>query len=147
MDGLPSRAAELTNAGVVVSSTSPASTVGKMIHSLKTSCSRLIFTNVECLEIALEAAKAVGIPKRDVILFDSAPEGFITVAGLIEAGKDWATVTLVPPYVFPPGKKADEVCALLGSSSGTTGLPKAVSDALSVETSANRTRYESHMRI
>ena len=119
----------------MVAAASSASTENEMIHSLKITSSRLIFTNSDGLKTALAAAKAVGIPKRDVILFDSAPKGLKTVQDLIAAGKDWSTVTLVPPYKFPPGMKADDVIVVLGSSSGTTGLPKAVSDISSFQRS------------
>lgn len=97
-----------------------------MTYCLKLAQAKLVFTSVDSLDTAATAAASVGIPKRNVILFNGAADGFVNLKDLVDAGKLWTSVTLVPAYTFPPGKKADEVCSFLSFSSGTTGFPKAV---------------------
>jgi acyl-coenzyme A synthetase/AMP-(fatty) acid ligase len=51
-------------------------------------------------------------------------EGFTTMKELIALGNKSAPV---PHFTIPAGKTNHDVCGFLSFSSGTTGLPKAVS--------------------
>lgn len=114
-------------AGGVVSGASPAYTVDEMAYALKTADAKFIFTLPGCVKVALEAAQRVGIGKEKVFLLEGEIEGFVGLKELVEMGR--REKVQVEEFKIPRGKKNGEVCAFLSFSSGTTGLPKAVSVA------------------
>ncbi|RFU24017.1 hypothetical protein B7463_g12317, partial [Scytalidium lignicola] len=113
--------------GVVISAASSALTSEELANSLRNTSSKCIFTSAKNLRTTLAAITWAGIPKSNVILLSESPQiGFTILQDLIDKGRKLPARHRVPPYTFPPGKKANGVVAVLGSSSGTTGLPKSV---------------------
>lgn len=117
----------MTRIGGVVSGASPAYNVEEMTYALRTANARFIATHPTSIDIALEAAKNAGIPKKHIFLLEGQLDGYITIKELIERGKRYGENNQVPYAKLPQGKRNGDVCALLSFSSGTTGLPKAVS--------------------
>lgn len=110
--------------GGVVSGASPAYNVEEMAYTLKTASAKFLMTVPGSMEIAAKAAEEAGIPKSNVILLEGNLEGFTTVQELILVGKGLKDVDA---YRIPQGKTNSDICGFLSFSSGTTGLPKAVS--------------------
>lgn len=98
-----------------------------MTYALKTANAKFLATHPTSIQVAAEAAKNVGIPQKHIFLLEGSLEGYTTIKDLIEIGKSYGEQGQVPAYKFPAGKKNKDVCAFLSFSSGTTGLPKAVS--------------------
>jgi acyl-CoA synthetase (AMP-forming)/AMP-acid ligase II len=113
--------------GAVACGVSPDYSVDELTYSLKLSKAKFLFTTEEGLEKALAAAANAGIAPKNVILIERGTKSNnTTVQDLLEAGRQYGNEGQVQAYRFPTGKTNREVCAYLGFSSGTTGLPKAV---------------------
>jgi acyl-coenzyme A synthetase/AMP-(fatty) acid ligase len=97
-----------------------------MTYALKIAKSKILITLPSSLEVALAAARNAGIPHERVFLLEGQSEGHPSIQGLMERGSRYAPD---PPYRIPRGKTNKEICGYLNFSSGTTGLPKAVSDS------------------
>ncbi|KIW22817.1 uncharacterized protein PV07_11078 [Cladophialophora immunda] len=111
-------------AGGRVNGASPAYTAEEMTYALKIAKSRFLVTLPTSLDVALAAARNVGIPRHHVFLLEGKAEGCISIQDLMRRGEKY---TPDPPYRVPRGKTNKDVCGYLNFSSGTTGLPKAVS--------------------
>lgn len=103
-----------------------------MTSSLKTAKTKFIMTVSSCFKVASAAAKAAGIPSDRIILLEGEIEGFTTLKELLETGQDYGESGQIPTFRVPRGKTND-ICGFLTFSSGTTGLPKAVSTTLSCQ--------------
>lgn len=96
-----------------------------MAYALKVAKTRILLTLPSSLTVALAAAEAVGLPKRNVLLLEGKVKGFTSIQDLIEDG---LKLPCTKPYQIPHGSTNKEICGYLNFSSGTTGLPKAVGD-------------------
>ena len=100
----------------------------ELVHQLKSSGAKALFTCVPLLSLALEAASECGIPRNRVYLLsvpkeitgDAAiPKEFKTVEGLIQAGSN---LPQLEELQWNKGQGAKQT-AFLCYSSGTSGLP------------------------
>ncbi|EXJ74398.1 uncharacterized protein A1O5_02694 [Cladophialophora psammophila CBS 110553] len=110
-------------AGGRVNGASPAYNVEEMTYALKIAKSRFLITLPTSLDVALAAARNVGIPRHHVFLLEGKADGCISIQDLMKRGEKY---TPDPPYQIPRGKTNKDICGYLNFSSGTTGLPKAV---------------------
>lgn len=103
----------------------------ELVHQLKSSGSKALFTCAPLLSLALEAAAECGIPRKNVFLFSLpkaatggaiAPQEFRTVDAMIELG---ASLPPLEELKWEEGQGARQT-AFLCYSSGTSGLPKGV---------------------
>ncbi|KIW83235.1 hypothetical protein Z517_02480 [Fonsecaea pedrosoi CBS 271.37] len=110
-------------AGGRVNGASPAYTVEEMTYALKIAKTRFLITLPTSLDVALAAARNVGIPRHHVFLLEGEADGCINIQDLMKRSEKY---TPDPPYRVPQGKTNKDICGYLNFSSGTTGLPKAV---------------------
>lgn len=113
--------------GAIAALSSPGYTVDEMIHAFKTVGCRFVFASESSLDVVRKAAAMVGIDVRNIFIVDGNVDGFKSVSELVDLGKQFGNDAQVMPFLLPKGKDNSQVCALLCFSSGTTGLPKAVS--------------------
>jgi acyl-coenzyme A synthetase/AMP-(fatty) acid ligase len=101
-----------------------------MTYALKTANAKFLATHPASMAVAAQAAKNAGIPQSHIFLLEGSLEGYTTVQQLIDLGKSYGGLAQVSAFKLPPGKKNKDLCGFLSFSSGTTGLPKAVSNRL-----------------
>ncbi|KAJ3539513.1 hypothetical protein NM208_g5459 [Fusarium decemcellulare] len=109
-------------AGGIFTGANPGYTCSELIHQLKTSGAKCIFTDRQRLEAAQEAAKAVGLAPEAIVIVASDGQGtnkdIRSLQSLLIHGiHSWTTISDVKMLADRP--------AVLNFSSGTTGLPKA----------------------
>lgn len=81
--------------------------------------------SVSCLEAVRKAAAAVGIGEERIFVLDGEVHGLLSLGTLVKSGKEFEVQ--IEAWRVPDGRGNGDVTALLCFSSGTTGLPKAVS--------------------
>lgn len=111
--------------GGVFTGTNPGYTSHELAHHLKTSRAQFLISEPEILAPLLEAAKKNGIPESNLWIFDpvsdktASPKGHRSWQDLFSHGEhDWVR--------FDNLETASTTTAARLFSSGTTGLPKAV---------------------
>ncbi len=114
-------------AGLIGAASSPGYTEDEMVHAFKTAGCKLIICSLSALENVRKAAKILSISEDKIVILDGDFEGFRSGKGLIELARRTGKDGQVKSFQIPEGKLSSEVCTLLCFSSGTTGLPKAVS--------------------
>lgn len=105
---------------------SPDYSADELAYALRASKSKIILATTENVDKAYTAADKAGVPRDNAIILEKAPAGKLSVQDLIQRAKGRGESAQVEPYRIPKGKVNHEVCAYLGFSSGTTGLPKGV---------------------
>ncbi|KAJ6590069.1 phenylacetyl-CoA ligase [Mycena vulgaris] len=112
--------------GGIVAPMSPAMTTDELAHLLKVANPSVIIVQTESVSLVKAAAKSAGLIQPRMIVMDAnmgSDLEYPTTGSLIAYGKN------LPPFSQPaltPGEGKTKL-AFLSFSSGTTGLPKAVS--------------------
>ncbi len=99
-----------------------------MTYALKTGNAKFLMTVPSSMDVAIPAAKNAGIPPEHVFLLEGSKGEYVSVQQLVQTGKRYGPGGQAVPYKLPEGKTNKDVCGFLSFSSGTTGLPKAVSN-------------------
>ena len=113
--------------GGVISGASPAYNVEEMTYALKTAQAKILMTVPSSMNVAIPAAQNAGIPKERIFLLEGEKDGYTTMQQLLYMGKSYGS-NQTPAFKIPHGQTNRDTCGFLSFSSGTTGLPKAVSD-------------------
>ncbi|OQD82477.1 hypothetical protein PENANT_c021G01544 [Penicillium antarcticum] len=113
----------IIGAGGIFTGSNPSYTPHELAHHIKASQSKFLISEPEILDFLLGAAKLTTIPGENISVFDnrgqSIPNGMRSWRKLLEFGEeDWVR--------FNALKTTQETTAARLFSSGTTGLPKAV---------------------
>ena len=95
-----------------------------MTYALKIAKSKIVITLPSSLKVVLEAARNAAVPRERLLLLQGEADSFLSVQDLMKRGEKY---TPSPPYRIPKRSTNKELCGYLNFSSGTTGLPKAVS--------------------
>lgn len=98
-----------------------------MTYALKTADTKFLMTSKASIQVAVEAAKNAGIPQKHIFLLEGEVPGFTTFKELRNIGEGYGENGQIPAYRIPSNRSNKEICGFLNFSSGTTGLPKAVS--------------------
>ncbi len=107
----------------IASPANAAYSVPELVHQLRSSSAKVLFTNASVLSIALKAAEEVGLPRNRIFLLDTGTgeqsSMFKTVDDLIKRSVSLPDLLTLQ---WSRGQGSRQV-ALLCYSSGTSGLP------------------------
>ncbi|KAH6967862.1 hypothetical protein BKA56DRAFT_636576 [Ilyonectria sp. MPI-CAGE-AT-0026] len=109
-------------AGCIFTGANPGYTASELTHQLNVSGAKCIFTDRQRLEIAIQAATAVGIPRGSIILID---DGVQSKIDDIRKVKDLLSHGMYQWKILNDVEELSQKTAVLNFSSGTTGNPKA----------------------
>jgi 4-coumarate--CoA ligase len=117
--------------GAIVSGANPSYTANELQYQLEATQAKLIISDPASLTTTLEAAKAVGLSKDRIILFDTkaADSSYTSVSKLVERGTQLAGKGQDFTELKLNAGESKTKLAFLSFSSGTTGKPKAVAIA------------------
>ncbi|KAH0378946.1 acetyl-CoA synthetase-like protein, partial [Aureobasidium melanogenum] len=107
----------------VYSAASPTATVEELVRQVRDGAAKVIVCSADVRHLAQATAGIVGLPERNVLILDSAPDIRLeSTDGSVRCGFDqqlhWRRIT------SPQNLETSKICMLY--SSGTTGLPKGV---------------------
>lgn len=94
-----------------INGASPAYGVDEMVHAMKTADSKIIFTLPSCLDVSVQAAKAVGLGRDRIILLEGEMQGVRTLGDMIEEGEK---LEEAPVWQIPVGKTNKDICGYAG---------------------------------
>ncbi|CEG80177.1 hypothetical protein RMATCC62417_14547 [Rhizopus microsporus] len=107
-------------AGGAASPANPSYTARELVYQMETIKAKILLTHESNLNIALEAAQQVGLPKSNILLFgDKAIDGVLTYKQVL-LGNRYAVLQDLTP------EETKDAVACLCFSSGTTGKSKGV---------------------
>jgi acyl-CoA synthetase (AMP-forming)/AMP-acid ligase II len=109
-------------AGGCISGSNPANTISELKHHLKITKPKFIISQKDCFTTIAQAARECGIPRARIFILAPPdarlPDGYLSYETLLGYGEeDWEKFGR-------DETKADSTIAVLGATSGTTGLPK-----------------------
>lgn len=93
--------------GARVNGASPAYGVDEMVHAIKTAGSRIIFTLPSCLDVAVQAAEAVGLERDRIVLLEGEVAGTSCLEDMI---RDGGKMDEVLAWSIPAGKTNRDIC-------------------------------------
>jgi long-subunit acyl-CoA synthetase (AMP-forming) len=113
----------IVGCGGIYTGTNPSYTPHELAHHFRASETHFVLSEPEILTAVRTATKEVGIPDSNVRIFDTQGQrldpGQVSWKEMFNFGEeDWIT--------FQDGQLSKSTCAARLFSSGTTGLPKAV---------------------
>lgn len=101
--------------GGAASPANPSYTTRELVYQMETIKAKILLTHESNLNIALEAAQQVGLPKSNILLFgDKAIDGVLTYKQALLGNRHIILQDLTP-------EETKDVVACLCFSSGTTG--------------------------
>jgi long-subunit acyl-CoA synthetase (AMP-forming) len=122
--------AVLRNGGKVVG-LSPTSTLEEIVHGLRTSEARFVFTAASSADQALTAADSVSLSHDRIFTLEGQHPKLVSTSQLIRNAAMSNKAPSTQAWTLAQGTSNKDVAGFLSFTSGTTGNPKAVSPPMS----------------